>query len=372
MNNNSETFRQIEYFKQALPCLYADFDSVLNYRYNIIKNNFKTVSYTQALRNLMGIYPADLVAFLSSLKEDSSTFINFSDISKIQQHNSLWEKDFSIPAQLANYEWRYTDKSAKQIVQHISKYKQIGCLGTPSIALELIYINKASNITLFDINKPLITKVKEKYSMTHGINCVEYDVIDEIPELYKNSFDVVSINPPWYYDYYKLFIIRALQMLNNAHKDIIIPLFPLLSKRNAIKELVQLFEFLGSIGCYNIESLGYVEFEMPLFEKKALEEKGIPIPDANWRNAELVKLSFNNTEIENNSLPIDIHDHIKWESKITKSNKLFLINENCINNSLVNSNFKKEKILDISRKSIETQNIAVWDVANNVVIRLKK
>lgn len=369
MKNDSQTFFQIEELKKALPNNYNDFDSVLEYQYETLKSGNKSVSYTEALRNLMGVYPADFINFLLNDKKEKGTFIVFDESFKEPEDNTLWKDEFSLPAQLANYEWRYTNKSAEQIVKYICQYNKIGCLGTPSIVLKLVEIDKANKETiLFDINKLLIKKIKAKCLKIQGIDCIDYDVIDEVPSDYKDYFDIISVNPPWYYDYYELFIFRALQMLKKSNKEILVPLFPLLSKHNAIKETIQLFNFLENLGCNKIESLGFVEFEMPLFEKNALEEKGIPIPLSHWRKAELVKLSFSSTQTFEKNIIVNIGDHIKWESKLTESNTLFLFNEKCFDDTNTNCVFKKERINDISRKSIDRKRIILWNVNNNEVI----
>ena len=125
---------------------------------------------------------------------------------------------------------------------------------------------------------------------------------------------------------------------------------------------------MENLGCNKIESLGFVEFEMPLFEKNALEEKGIPIPLSHWRKAELVKLSFSSTQTFEKNIIVNIGDHIKWESKLTESNTLFLFNEKCFDDTNTNCVFKKERINDISRKSIDRKRIILWNVNNNEVI----
>lgn len=364
---NSITFNTIEQLRCSLGQKSLNFHNVLKYR---IDKEFQKekVLYSELLDSLFGIFPMDLFKELSTQQKEKII------VDTNKKNTSSWQnvKNAVIipPEHLGNYEWRFTRDSALKIARSIDYSKNICCLGTPSVALELA-TNNSVNCTLLDINKPEI----EAISCSHqkgNLNCFAYNVIEPLNSTFLSYYDTVVIDPPWYLDYYELFILRATQLLKKDGGTILMPVFPILSRQNAIKDLLALKSIFKEMGCEIENSLGFVDFDMPRFEEDFLVENNIPIPNRNWRKAELLKLSFLKTRTSVNfETSVVIHDYVEWERYYnSETNNYILINKDCIDGAVNGANFKKDRLLSISRKENNKTNIAVWQHDNEIIRKI--
>lgn len=378
MKIHSQTFSYIDSLKNVLLTKWNDYNSVVRFQLtSVLSKNVNEYEFSTLLKQMQGIFPSELTTFIGEQSEHKINLTNsFSDSnSKTTGWHNLSNKANLPEPHPANYEWRYTEQSAtdivKMILEGVNENSKICCLGTPSIALELINQGKGNQTTFLDINEPLKKLIETTFDNT-GITCKTYDA-QNIPQ--KNLlgvFDIVVINPPWYLDYYQLFISRGIQFLKDKGGKIIMPLFPPLSRHNAINDLVSIKEFIVNSNCTEIKSLGLVEFEMPEFEKAILKLSDTPIPQTNWRNAELVELNYSQNKRASILGNIKIEKR-KWlryaEDKIA-----VVANPSSISNSTENNTkyTAETKILPtISRKEIEKMEIDVWD-SNNKVTTFKK
>lgn len=377
--NTSATFAFYHKVKTLFGANGSDFNFVANYQFNdalSTHKSYRNISFTDLLKGMLGIFPTDLFKLITEECLD----IDY-QVKEKMGFNVGWHQlvsDFDLPApHLANYEWRYTEESSKRIVDiiklDVNADTKICCLGTPSIALELIRNNIGRNTTFLDINEPLKELIEKTFG-NKGITCKTYDAQNIPQSKFMGAFDYVIINPPWYLDYYELFISRAIDFLKANGGIVLVPLFPALSRHNALKDLGLLEHHLVHSKCIEINSKGYVEFEMPAFEKAILKKHKTPLPESNWRNAELVELKFDK---QKKSL---ITENVKFEERkwlrfaadklaIVVSDPLKII-ENLKNK---NSHTTKTYILPtVSRKKIKKTKIDIWDSDNRVTIVEKK
>ena len=362
----AKTFENSIKFKEEL---HNDYNFYTILEKQIIKtfNSSNNISYFDLLRKTHGVFPVELI---NSLNAKFMTKIDFnSEKNPIYNHVNNSQSVLKLPpAHMANYDWRYSKQSTRKIISYLEKSTSICCLGTPSVALELMS-KPFINATLLDINKPIIEQIQ---SLQNGlIDAYCYNVLNNIPECYQSKFDVVIMDPPWYLDYYKLFIYRAIQLLNNKSGSIIMPIFPLLSHKSACNDIIELYEYLLDIGFVSVKSLGYIEYDMPDFEKKIILSNMIPIPNRHWRNAELIKISFINTEnVLNKMYPISINDFVQWERKyFVKNDKYLVFNPFYLFPDGKKYEFESDMIKSISRKSINNRKIISWDNSNNIIIK---
>lgn len=345
-----------------------------NYNYNFIfkkqitdlMSNRKTIAYLDLLKNTDGIFPTDL---LSMLSEKEKTQIDFSLKCKksfINNNHSIYDE--LPPPHLANFEWRYSRDCIEKIVNQIEKNKYICCLGTPTIAIELIY-RGYPNITLLDINEPIINTIKTGFRNKNP-NCRAYNVLDNLPEELKSCFDMVIIDPPWYLDYYELFLFRSIQLINATNGNILLPIFPVLSHRSACFDLIYLYNYILESGAKNLRNCGYVEYDMPEFEKLIILENKIPIPDNNWRCAELINIEYDNTSFAlNNIVPPKINDFIYWDRKYNPKDKNYYV-ANTHHLFPLKSEYVLccEQMMSISRKNFSRKKIVAWDNKNRIIV----
>lgn len=360
--NSSITFNLIKELEPLLMHNPSDYYTVLNY--SIDKEFSKDqINYSELLDSLFGVFPIDLFNHISQKQKERIVYdVNDSFVSE-------WDnikKDFKLPPEhLANYEWRFSKESAKKILSLINLRSSVCCLGTPSVFLEAIIEKKTNNITLMDINKPLISMIRKKISDSNGINIYEYNVLNRFDSQLEEKFDTVIINPPWYLDYYKAFIYRSFQLLKKTGR-IIMPIFPMLSRQNAIADLIEINDFIKSMGFNSIKSHGYTIFEMPEFEKEIFKNNNVLIPPLNWRKAELIELSLSTKEAKN--FEVKISDYVEWERIYDlETQDLTYINRKCLNDSELGDFFVKKKLNSLSRKEINNNHIAMWKQNNDII-----
>jgi len=359
---SSTIFEQLHTLKDKYGNDYKDFDIVVNNELKHLLYNRTCIYFSELLLKLDGIFPKDLYELLKKNRQDKkiiSTEDDFANLEKNEGWHKFIEQLRLPPPHLVNYEWRYTEKSASIISNLlVNNDKTICCLGTPTIFLDLY--SKNVKATLFDINAPLIERVR----LGLGTDCYVYDVQTPLPDRFSHSFDTICLNPPWYTDYYKLFIERALFLLKRSGGELIFPLFPLFSRHNACKDLSEIESYLSSLNYHSIESLGNIDFEMPEFEQIVLINNNIPIPKYNWRQTELIKVTFNNIDFITNKLSIiEEREWIRYYDDISKNyyaiNKMkfkdfsFQVDESII-------------LSEISKKHIKTISFDVWDNRNNI------
>lgn len=376
IKSNSITFEFTETLKNLFPKDGNDFNVVANYQLDkVLKENQGKMNFTQLLRAMQGVFPSDLIRLLA----ERNNPISLTNETTLNQGNLIdgWHQaadKANLPSpHLANYEWRFTEESARKIVANIKALNKsdlkICCLGTPSVALELIKNGLGSNTTFLDINEPL-KKLIERTFDESGIICKTYDAQNMPLREFTYAFDVVVTNPPWYLDYYELFISRAINFLKPNGGKIIIPLFPPLSRQKAIRDLESLHTFLEKSNCREMKSLGMVEFEMPEFEQAILEFNKIPIPETNWRNAELVELIFD-SEKESLIMKNLKLEKRKWLRYV--ENKLAVAVVRPLpwlmqGNSEKKYSVETHVLPTISRHEIENIEIDMWDSNNCVTI----
>ena len=362
---NSNTILQAKRIKQMFPT--DSYGKFLSQELHKELETVTTITFDELLRNLYGVFPDDLYQMLSKADRKRIIF----NLKENNNTSSLWERidtNGVIPLpQLANYEWRYTERSAEKNIARLKNEDKICCLGTPTLALKLFDLNKRNSITVMDINAPMI-KALQSICSRSNFHWYTYNAINALNERFLNQYDVVFINPPWYLDYYKLFICRAIQMLKDGGR-IILPLFPCLSRQHAIDDLIDLDSFINS-NLGEICHLDVVDFEMPPFEKEVLRKKKVPLPASNWRTAELISISFGKKVPQKANVPMAVDDLVEWKHYTSaKSNEVLLINKN-IFDVLSNNNtlFKNETISSISRSSRNNKCILLWECTTNTII----
>ena len=116
-------------------------------------------------------------------------------------------------------DWRFNYQSINSILNFISTNINKGkvCyLGCPSLAL---YHNRqissmATDFTLFDKGHFALNKWLDDGYIDRN-HFVKYDVQGRIPNEYLNQYDIVIMDPPWYKEFYELFLKRAIALVKN-------------------------------------------------------------------------------------------------------------------------------------------------------------
>lgn len=235
-------------------------------------------SYDELFRYSKGAFPDVVFPIISNLKSVNS--LN-------KKYYGLKELTSIIPeSNPTNFDWRFDNTTIKKITSLIrrKKYKRIALFGTPSLFIPLSKISK--DITLYDINELLRVHFKnDKRVIITDINTFDFKDI--------KLFDCVIMDPPWYLNYYKIWLQKGNSILK-VNGEILITLFQEMLRPKAKKELTTIKTFAQKIGTLEIIE-DYVTYITPLFEKELFNFKNIPCY-GNWRIADLliIKKETNN------------------------------------------------------------------------------
>jgi hypothetical protein len=139
---------------------------------------------------------------------------NIEEITSVHIHTEDNDLHLKPQPHFLDLDWRFSYKSINSILKFVSANISSGkvCyLGCPSLAL---YHNKRIEkkdveFTLFDKGHYALKKwMKDGY--IYEKNYKEYDVYSEIDNEYLHKYSMVIIDPPWYKDFYEMFLRRAM------------------------------------------------------------------------------------------------------------------------------------------------------------------
>ncbi|WP_146448471.1 dNTP triphosphohydrolase [Vibrio kanaloae] len=258
-----------------------------------IKRKIRNLYYNRKVQNLdellplcEGAQPKDLDRLLSEIKAEGSPSNQIS----LDYKNKFY---YNLPA--ANplfYQWWYTLSSQENFVQKIideTDAERTLCIGTPTIAATLKSYQKY--VSLLDIDIDLIDLFNTTFKDKTGVH---YDVHDELDSSFEKQFDCVVIDPPWYEEYFYLFIKRAISASKNG--GIIYCSIPQRLTRESIeKERNALISTLTSLGheLLYIES-STVQYIVPEFESKVFSNSNLELTNQPWRYSDLIVIRVNN------------------------------------------------------------------------------
>jgi hypothetical protein len=179
-----------------------------------------------------------------------------------------------------NFDWRFTDQTIKKIVAMVrnKKFKSIALFGAPSLFVPISKI--VNTVVLYDINELL----KVHFNQDSRVIIVDLNSHN----LTKNrNFDCIIMDPPWYLNYYKLWIQKGNSILKLGG-EMYITMFQELLRPKASKELQTIKKVVSLMGDFEIYE-NYINYITPQFEVELFNYKNIPC-FSNWRVADLITI----------------------------------------------------------------------------------
>lgn len=206
---------------------------------------------------------------------------------------------YSIPApNPLSYQWWFTREAqeglAKKVLNNCPDAK-IMCIGTPTIAASLKARN--ASVYLLDIDADIIANFKRVFNDPDDQICSIYDVWDDIDPKHSKKYDVIIIDPPWYKDYFSVFISRGIQCLKTSG-EILCSIPQILTRPNISEEREALFKAIIDSG----HELRYVEhnalkYIVPYFEEIATQAHFGKKINQPWRAADLLSIRNNGNNL---------------------------------------------------------------------------
>jgi len=253
-------------------------------------------------RECGGLYPLELQAVLNELvkqgKINRSTegyHLAPSSNPKIDSAKSNSLPSFNQSMELPephphDFDWRFDAQTIRNLAEMlIAKSLREGrllLLGVPSVFVELMKFHDVPHTTLVDGSSELINRLNQ-YRLPQSFTAINHNLSSSVLWKSEQEADVVLCDPPWYPEYYAVFLAQA-ALATKVGALVAISLFPVNTRPNAVTERWKILELAQRFGLHpqSIEAakLGY---ETPLFETMALRSSGIEI-DVNWRKGDLI------------------------------------------------------------------------------------
>ncbi len=215
-----------------------------------------------------------------------------------------------------DFEWRFTEVARGVFFTKIRQLSKncptaVLCLGCPSI-----YASARRNLPdcefhLWDKN------VGDSGQMSEAKSVAKCDLArDRLPAI---RADIAVIDPPWYNDFYKLFIWAALQNLR-VGGHILLSFPPLGTRPSAADDLAKTLAWCKLIGLDMVETVeGALPYRSPLFEVNALKAEGLSSVPLDWRRGDLIVLAVGRPScIPRPSVPALAQDWLEFSFGVTR------------------------------------------------------
>lgn len=192
---------------------------------------------------------------------------------------------------ILDYDWRFSFHAIKHLSRKIRLAIPGGkgtavFIGTPSLwKYCVLHFPDQIQLMLVDINAKKHMEGLDK----ENVSVIEIDINKKPGYLTSISADIIVMDPPWYYNYYRLFFDRANEMAKIGTL-IFCVMPPRFTRATAEKETQELLRVLEMH--YGMEKISYhsntVSYHTPPFEINVLKMHGIECLPPNWRVGDLL------------------------------------------------------------------------------------
>lgn len=229
----------------------------------------------------------------------------------IEPDDWLRVAEANVELHVLNHEWYFTSGSAIDVATLLGPDVQITCLGTPTVAAQLVHLGRP--VTLVDSNHLNRLRFPE---LDRAMMVIWGDVarVLQLPLAQAVVFDA-----PWYSPDVERWLGIANRICVVGGK-IVFALFPEWIRSTARAERHRLLDLAGAIGTVSVDR-GRLVYTTPRFEAEALFAAGVP-PAMAWRRADLVVVTKTTAGSEFELKLADGGDH--WETFLIGSQVVML------------------------------------------------
>ena len=186
--------------------------------------------------------------------------------------------------------WYFSWQSCQKLSQIDHwKDKRILFLGAPRLFEYFVSHNKGGQLTLIDLDENVTKALEKKYIPENSNLSIEIQTkdINFINNL-KDKYDIVFLDPPWYLESYISWLTKATKFVYPTGM-IMLTMFPYLVRPSASDEREYIFKFCRSFSSSVLSIPEYLEYDIPTFEKKELDNAEIDLR-SNWKVSDLLIL----------------------------------------------------------------------------------
>ena len=203
-----------------------------------------------------------------------------------------------------DYEWWFTHGGRERVAE-ILLYRNplpapetVVFLGSPLFGAFVAALLPESRIYILDKSQATLDVIKNAVD-SDRVSLVHYDAEQSLPQELIGVADMVFFDPPWYVDYYDLFLRRSMQLAFGHYATVAFVLFPFLARPASLQERKQVLEIAMSYGLSLVLMESQVaHYYTPQFEQESLKEKGIDAK--NWRKGDLAIFISDGTRLPEN------------------------------------------------------------------------
>ena len=203
-----------------------------------------------------------------------------------------------------DYEWWFTHGGRERVAELLLHSnllpvpESVVFLGSPLFGAFASALLPESQIHILDKSGATLEAIKEDVD-SERVRLVRYDAEEPLIQELIGIADMVFFDPPWYVDYYDLFLRRSIQLTFNRYATVAFVLFPLLTRPASLQERKQVFEIAMSYGLSLVSMETQVaHYYTPQFEQESLAIKGIDAK--NWRRGDLAMFISDGTCLPEN------------------------------------------------------------------------
>ena len=203
-----------------------------------------------------------------------------------------------------DYEWWFTHGGREKVAElllHNNPLPAPGTvvfLGSPLFGAFASALLPESQIYILDKSNATLETIKG--DVDEGkVHLMHYDAEQPLPQELIGIADMVFFDPPWYVDYYDLFLRRSMQLAFGRYATVAFVLFPLLTRPASLQERKRVFEIAMAYGLSLVAMESHVaHYYTPQFEQESLTNKGIDAK--NWRRGDLAIFISDGTHLPEN------------------------------------------------------------------------
>ena len=203
-----------------------------------------------------------------------------------------------------DYEWWFTHSGRERVAElllynnPLPTPESVAFLGSPLFGAFMSALLPESKVYILDKSGATLETIKKDVD-SKRVRLVHYDAEDPLPRELVGIADMVFFDPPWYMDYYDLFLRRSLQLAYGRYATVAFVLFPLLTRPASLQERKRVFEIAMSYGLSLVSMDTQVaHYYTPQFEQETLAGKGIDAK--NWRRGDLAVFISDGTRLPEN------------------------------------------------------------------------
>lgn len=187
-----------------------------------------------------------------------------------------------------DFDWRFSVAGIRSFVSHIARYHDksdaICVVAAPTVYAFLRCLDHFGDIALVERSEETVDTIRQFFHDSHNVS--SHDLQYPWPPRFIGEFRGIIMDPPWYQDYYELFLLRSTEILSEGG-FIHTALFPPFAKTHSLAERASIIAFAQNRGLYLVElANGLLEYESPPFEKTSFRADG-HVSGRCWRHGDL-------------------------------------------------------------------------------------